>query len=92
MKKLILSLLSLLSLNSCAVGSGISAYSLMSIEADRLKTSSERDLIERTKQEIYFECQNRLNLIREREERANELELILNEKIKEIEENQNRVE
>jgi len=51
----IMSLLCLLFLSSCAVGSAFSAYSLKSIEADGLTRIAENDLIDRVKQEIYVE-------------------------------------
>ncbi len=55
MKRSILSLLSLLFLSSCAVGSAFSAYSLKCVEADGLTREAESDLIDRVKQEIYVE-------------------------------------
>ena len=74
MKKLFLSGLALLSLNSCAVGSAFSAYSLISFQSERLTSNGEQEIVDRTKEEIYSECQNRLDWIKYREQRMDDLE------------------
>lgn len=74
MKKLLLSALSLLSLSSCAVGSAFSAYSLMSVQANSLSSEGKREVILDAKEEIYRECQDRLDMLKAREESLSHME------------------
>lgn len=52
MKNIFLSIFCLLTLNSCAIGSAVAAYSLMSVQSDGLSVSAEKDIVERVKKEI----------------------------------------